>query len=434
MSLGLFLLPSPVHAAGIIFKAKADNPNGFTPMTVGPLTVALGDALIVNVMSFGTGGSGTVTDSQGNVFTLAIQSITGQSSGATTGIFVALASASSSDTVTITRSSNNFVGAFLDYSGVGSFGQTGSQQLDSAGSSGVSQVTLSNVATTSWIFESFFYETAGTSGSSTANNGQILRDGMSTSVCATNGFGNCNSYDVPAPSSAPALSISYSSNSCAAPGCFASHSAVELIAGAPGPTQTVTSCFGNCGAPAITLVNTNSTHTVNFNQSITLFYEVQLSVTGFMLNVTTNLAKTYSTNFAAPFLGFYRAQCPVGVTPGSNACPFALIEAVGTGVFAKGRASMAGGSQFPVVAGDWIGIAVSAQISGLDLNDTNTNVALFQTSGFMPPLISQSTVFAATSKVGLWAWVQSTVITSLPPPSPLSGCTNNFAQLDCLLP
>jgi hypothetical protein len=318
--------------------------------------------------------------------------------------------------------------AFLDYSGVGSFGQTATNQQDSAGSSGVSQVSLTNVATTSWIVENFFYETGGASGSVTVNNGQILRDSMTTTQCNTNGLGFCNSYDVPAPSSSPALSLSYSSNSCAAPGCFASHSALELISGAAGPTQTVTSCFGNCGAPAITLLNTN------FNQSITLFYEVQLSVTGFMLNVTTNLAKTYSSSFAAPLLGFYRAQCPVGVTPGSNACPFALIESVGTGSFAKGRASMAGGAQFPVVAGDWIGIAVSAQISGLDLNDTNTNVALFQTNGLMPPLISQNTLFAATSKVGLWAWVQSTVITSLPPPSPLSGCTNNFAQLDCLLP
>src|SRR6266849_6424828 len=135
--LGLALASPQGHAAGIIFKAKADNPNGFSPMTIGPLTVALGDALIVNVMSFGTGGSGTVTDSQGNVFSLGVQSITGQSSGATTGIFDAIAIATGSDTVTITRGSNNFVGAFLDYSGVASLGQSATFQQDSAGSSGV---------------------------------------------------------------------------------------------------------------------------------------------------------------------------------------------------------------------------------------------------------------------------------------------------------
>src|SRR5437899_4246728 len=95
-----FLGPS---GGPIVFKAKADNPNGFSPMTVGPLTVTVGDALIVNVMSFGTGPSGTVTDSQGTVFSLAVTSISGQSSGATTGIFDAIAKATGSDTVTITR-------------------------------------------------------------------------------------------------------------------------------------------------------------------------------------------------------------------------------------------------------------------------------------------------------------------------------------------
>src|SRR5438309_534319 len=90
--LGFMTAAPPVHAAGIAFKAKASNPNGFSPMTVGPLTIALGDALVVNVMWFGTGPAGTVTDSQGNRFTLAVQSISAQSSGASTGIFGAIAS------------------------------------------------------------------------------------------------------------------------------------------------------------------------------------------------------------------------------------------------------------------------------------------------------------------------------------------------------
>src|SRR5256885_9562143 len=60
--LGLVLVPVPVHAAPIIFKAKANNPNGFSPMTIGPLTIALGDALVVNEMYYGTGGEGTVSD------------------------------------------------------------------------------------------------------------------------------------------------------------------------------------------------------------------------------------------------------------------------------------------------------------------------------------------------------------------------------------
>jgi hypothetical protein len=398
-------------------------------MNIGPLTVALGDALIVNVMWFGTGGPGTVVDSQGNVFSLAVQSNTAQSSGANTAIWDAIAIAAGSDTVTVSRPSNAFVGAFLDYSGVASFGQTASQQLDSAGSSGTSSVTLTNVATTSWIVENFMYETGGISGGVSANNGQFLRDSMSTSVCATNGFGNCNSYDVPAPASGFSLALTYSSNSCAAPGCFASHTALELLVGAPGTTQTVIQCFGNCGAPAITLVNTNSTHIVNFNTSITLFYQVQLSVTGFMLNVTTNLAKTYTNGFRSPFLGFYRATCAVGGTPGTNACPFILQEGLNTGALGKGRVSMIGGGQYPVVSGDWIGIAVSAQIAGLDLNDTNTSVPMLQASGIIPSAITQTASFG-TTKVGLWAWIQSTTITSLPPPL---GAGASCFGLDCIL-
>jgi len=428
--LGLVLVPVPVHAAPIIFKAKANNPNGFSPMTIGPLTVALGDALVVNEMYYGTGGEGTVSDSQGNVFSLSISSKSAMSSGADTAIFTAIAIATGSDTVTITRGTNQFAGAFLDYSGVAGFGQSTSQQLDSAGSSGSSSVTFSNVATTSWIVQNFFYETGGTSGGVSANNGQQLRDTMSTVQCSTNGLGFCNSYDVPAPSSGFSLSLTYSSNSCAAPGCFASHSALELAAGAPGTTQTVTQCFGNCGTPAITLVNTNSTHTVNFNTSITLFYQVQLSVTGFMLNVTSNLAKTYSNGFSSPLLGFYRAQCSIGVTPGTNACPFILQEGVNTAALGKGRVSMTGGGQYPVVAGDWIGIGVSAQIAGLDLNDTNTNVPMLQASGIIPAAITQTASFAATSKIGLWTWIQSTTITSLPPPI---GTGVSCFGLDCIL-
>src|SRR5438445_3434275 len=134
-----------VHAAGIVFKAKADNPNGFSPLSIGPLTIAVGDALVAHVFWYGPGPAGSVTDNQGNKFTLTVQSDSGQSSGANTGIFTAIAGASGSDTVTVTRATNNYGGAFLDYSGVASFGQTASQELDSAGSSGSSIVSFTNV-------------------------------------------------------------------------------------------------------------------------------------------------------------------------------------------------------------------------------------------------------------------------------------------------
>jgi hypothetical protein len=113
-------------------------------------------------------------------------------------------------------------------------------------------------------------------------------------------------------------------------------------------------------------------------------------------------------------------------------CPFILQEGVNTASTIKGRASMAGGNGFPVVTGDWLAVAVSAQISGLDLNDTNIGIVLLQTSGQIPISISQSTVFATGSKMGLWTWIQGTTITSLPPP--LGSSTNCSGFLDCILP
>jgi hypothetical protein len=148
-----------------------------------------------------------------------------------------------------------------------------------------------------------------------------------------------------------------------------------------------------------------------------------------MLNVTTNLAKTYSNSFSSPWLGFYRAQCPIGTTPGTSSCPFLLQEGVNTGAIGKGRVTMPGGNNYPVVAGDWIAIGVSSQISGLDLNDTNTNVPMLQTSGIIPSAISQDTAFG-TVKIGLWTWIQSTTITSLPPPL---GSPVSCFGLDCIL-
>src|SRR5437867_1916111 len=246
----LVLVTPPAHAAPIIFKAEAHNANspGNNPMTVGPLTLTLGDAIIVNIAFYGAGTTFTVTDTQGNVFTQAIQSSSASGSGASSAIFTTMATAASSDTVTISSSPAKLeMATMLDYSGVGSFGQTASQQLDSAGSSGTTTVTLTNVATTSWIVEDLFYETGGISGSVSASNGQNQRAAMLTDACNRNGLGFCNSYDLPAPSSGFTLSETYSSNNCNAPGCFLSHTAVELSAGAPGTIQTVTQCFGNCG-------------------------------------------------------------------------------------------------------------------------------------------------------------------------------------------
>jgi hypothetical protein len=210
-----------------------------------------------------------------------------------------------------------------------------------------------------------------------------------------------------------------------------------------GSTNTVvTQCYGNCGTPAITLVNTNSTHGINFNQSITLFYEFQSNINGFILNVTTSIAKNYNNGMNLGIAVYtIPGQCPQGQLPFTVNCPGIRQFAANsfTGTLAKGRFSaVAGSGTVPVVNGQWVAVAISGSISRLDLNDTNTNVPLLVTNGGPPmaPYITQS--IASTQcpgcKMGLWAWINGNIVTSNPTPTPTGVCTNNFAQLDCMLP
>lgn len=194
--------------------------------------------------------------------------------------------------------------------------------------------------------------------------------------------------------------------------------------GTSGGTVTVTQCYGNCGSPAITLANTNSTHSVNFNQSITLFYQFQSNVNGFLLNVTTSMAKSYTNLPNGPAFGVYTiANCPLGQTPFSAQCPGILqAQSPGQNTFAppKGKVSFSG-LRIPVSNGQWVGIALSAFLSGLDVNDTNTNVNLWQTNEGKIPSSIQTPSSLGNSKVGLWAWINGNIVSGNPSSSPSSG-------------
>ena len=202
--------------------------------------------------------------------------------------------------------------------------------------------------------------------------------------------------------------------------------------------QSVTQCYGNCGSPPITLANTNSTHTINFNNSITLFYEFQSNLNGFIINVTTNVAKTYSNGLGIIEAIYTIPSCAPGQTPFSSICPGYLSSGWNTvGNPSKGKLSN-GNFLIPVSNGEWVGLSITATMSGLDLNDTNTNVALFQTSGGgcacpPPPTISSSSLLSAASKVALWAWIRGNIISPAPPSITPSGC-QSFAGIDCLFP
>src|SRR5207249_2864347 len=62
--------------------------------------------------------------------------------------------------------------------------------------------------------------------------------------------------------------------SATASSSFFFHMTIELLASGASVT-TVSNCYGNCGTPAVTTTNTNSTKGINFNITQTYFYENQ---------------------------------------------------------------------------------------------------------------------------------------------------------------
>jgi hypothetical protein len=443
------LLSLPLAHAGtnIIFRSFAHNAtaNG-TPGTTLAATIvvaATGDALIVNIYGVGAFNSFTVTDTFGDTFTQKVASVSSVGTGASTYIWTVLTGATggASQIVTVATGGASRLYGFtvMDYSNVIGFGITGTDQQDNAGAAATSTVSLTGTSGNGGAaIENFFSNAESAAGSTsitvTNNNAQVSRDSGNNPPCPNSSAPtSCESIDTPVPAVTFSLSVSATANGGTCP-CPLSHSALELTGTATGTSSAVFQCFGNCGNPAITLVNTNSTHGFAFNQSITMLYEFQSSITGFLLNVTTNVAKTY-TNGQAVFFGAYTvASCPLGQTPFSPQCPGVLQQGGGSSGFSavKGRVSLAN-LRVPVFSGQWVGIAVSGQFTGLDLNDTNTGVNLFQTNEGRAPsaIIAAFPASPSSSKMSLWAWITGNAIIGTSPPTPGFG-TSCFG-LDCIL-
>jgi hypothetical protein len=178
-------------------------------------------------------------------------------------------------------------------------------------------------------------------------------------------------------------------------------------------TGATTQCYGNCGSPVVTLANTNSTHSTNFNQSITLFYIIQSNLNGFVANVTVRVAKSYS-NGETIAIGLYTADavCTAHDLPFTPQCPGFLAQQQGPATNpSKGAYSMI--SSVAIQNGQWFGLAVTGAFQGLDLNDTNTNVVLSQASGQIPTIISQYSSLG-NSKMALYAYVRGNSIITGP--------------------
>jgi len=191
------------------------------------------------------------------------------------------------------------------------------------------------------------------------------------------------------------------------------------------PSQFKTQCYGNCGSPAITLTNTNSTHTVNWNQSFTLFYQFTANANGFVNNVTVS-ASSFQPNNPTQ-LGLYVANCQSGQVPFTSSCPGFLQSQATFATLFKGKVSMA--TNIPVTNGESIGISVTGTSKGLDLNGTNVSLPIFQASGRTPSQIAFSSTFDGASQIGLWAWITGNVIINGPGGS--GGFTSGGGCITC---
>lgn len=346
----------------------------------------------------------------------------------------AAASTSSTGTDTITVGCAACAFTIYSITGFVAFGQSSATTLGSFGTSTSDSRTMSVQAGSLILGDNVDFSATVSCGTFTLTTGQVTQQ---TFPCQTvSGQGSASGISTSQFASSAGTFTDSMTFAC--PGCNSNQVGIgrfieEIQGTGGGGFITQTQCFGNCGNPAITTVNTNSTHSVNFNQSLTLLYVFQASLTGYFTNVTTTVAQASITSLQSPILAIYIANCPPGQTAFSAACPGSNILTGNTGVLKKGRASITAGPNFLVNAGQWVAIAVTAQFAPLDINDTNTQVPMQQVSGTAPSILSGPAVFSAVSKVGLWTFIVGSPATA-PPPTTGAACNNNFAQIDCFLP
>jgi len=200
-------------------------------------------------------------------------------------------------------------------------------------------------------------------------------------------------------------------------------------------STTITQCYGSCG----TLQNTNSTHTVAWNQSITLFLEIQSQLNGVVNNVSITLGKALPSGGFALGLYTISQSCSSNAPVFSPTCPGTLVTAFPFN--APGKQTFTLKTNLQVINGQILGIAYTAFQSPADFNDTNSysNVIpscgtgpcqTFSVPGFIPAQITNPVPFSTTDKASIQASITGVTVITAIVPSP-SGF--NCAGLDCLL-
>jgi hypothetical protein len=458
----------PVHAsAGLKNSTKASCALADSTSTCisTNLPVSTSDLIILHVTCYDVStpfSKPTVADSLGNIFTQIQSSLTGTANQDV--VWYSFSGSAGNDIVTVTANSCNEVThsgwspydlsfsfeTFTGITGIGQVANNGSpSQLTNCSTSCSDNVNITTNPT-SIVYETFFVNTFANQNICPTNiqsgsSATILQNDCST-ASPTTGDGFATFYKQISVGGLQTLSVSWTTTTQFSLGY---QMAIELLT--QSTTQSfITQCYGECGSPAITIQNPNATHTINFNQSLTLFYEFQSTLSGLLLNETVNVAKSYS-NGQQIGLGVYTASCAIGQTPFTTQCAGTLQPGSGVSPFVVSKGQFSISLNLNVVPQEWVGIAVSGYFSGLDLNETNGTCGdgtsgicvngMQYTSGFLPQIISTSQACATSSstpcdvsnlsKTGMWAWIQGNIIKGASPPPPSAGCINS--DLSCFL-
>ncbi|TLX84224.1 MAG: hypothetical protein E6L04_07395 [Thaumarchaeota archaeon] len=436
------IIPNYAHASGsptIVSSAVQAGCGSTNAACQLAMTLIAGNVVIVSC-GIDSGGCVSISDSLANTWTL-------QASFASGKLWSSSITIGGSDLINIASPSafSSVVG--VQYSGVVALGTP----VKASGVVATPVTVQSSLTTTtnSITFEGFQFQNQGGLGcdTSTAQNGQSKITDACTNV---SGFG----WYISAWSTIVTGTNNYGINVSGLGGAniVYSHFLIELQGSQPQTTTIITQCYGNCGSPPITIINTNTTHTVNFNQSYSLFYEFQSNLQGKINNVTVNLGKSYS-NGQQVGLGLYLANCGAGQIPFTLQCagtlqPGASLSSPNP---SKGKFTIKGGDA-TVSSGTWVAIAVTGLFSGLDLNQTNASCGttgsgicnnppgMLFTRGTIPQLISDSSActvsvspcnISGISNTLLYAWITGSIIAGAIPPPTSAGCIN--ADLSCFL-
>lgn len=434
--LGLVLVPEiPKVHAGSPFVNEAHMTDCAGPTCVTPsLSITAGNLLLVDIFDLTNDGA-SITDALGNSFTLRMDATSG--GNIRQQLWTATIVNGGTDSVTITSAdgtTSRYEAQLVQYTGITGIGTNGNDVSQSNPSTFSSTITITTSAP-SVVYDGWDVTNAG---GSCASLSPVTGSLLFTFNCDTSTGAGKNALSSQTVLSGGPGTFQFTDSWTGATGGAGNnaqvHFVIELdLAPATAPS-TSTQCYGNCGNPPITLVNTNSTHTIKFNQTITIFYEFQSNLNGFLLNETVNVAKPYTNGQQIFFMVYTIPSCPSGQTPFSSACP-GLATSGGASPVNPVKGQTQGtlaNLHVGVTNGEWIGIAVTAQFGPLDLNDTNTNVNLFQTNEGKNPAVIQQGTLLANSKLGLWAWISGSPNVGATPQNP-TNCVS-LATLDCLLP